>query len=81
MSEILYMSLCTTLYTTLVDTTVEAIAVTDEAAEAADFSDTLASSDKVEALRERLFLVLGSGLPDLFDIFLFLFSMPVMTGD
>ena len=80
MSEILNMSICTT-YTTLLDTTVEAIAVTDEAAEAVDFSDTLASSDKVEALRGRLFLLFGSGLPDLFDIFLSFLALPAMTGD
>jgi hypothetical protein len=58
---------------TLVDeeTTVEA--VTEEADEAVDISDTLASSDNVEALRGRLFLLFGSGLPDLLDIFLLLF--------
>lgn len=49
----------------LVDTIVEPVAEIDEAV---DFSDPFASSDKVDALRGRLFLLLGSGLPDLFDI-------------
>ena len=56
---------------------VEATVDTDEAVEAVetdeavDISDTFVSSDNVEALRGRVFRLLGSGLPDLLDILAF----------
>ena len=71
---LIYTSLTTKVLPTLV---VEATVDTDEAVEAVetdeavDISDTFVSSDNVEALRGRVFRLLGSGLPDLLDILAF----------